>query len=153
MLVDTGAWNNLVGSDWVHRMDKINSSTGKEPSVKTQLKHPIRLGGVGKNTQVGTHSVKVPTTVCGDNSAYMATVIEGSKLPALLGLKTLKSMNAILDLRSKRVILPNTPEDASISYTSNSRVIKMEQAPGGFLMIPCSPTTMRAEGTRDKVDS
>ena len=120
MLVDTGAWNNLVGSECFSRMDKFNSEAGILQSCRTQPQRPVRLGGVGKKTQLSTESVTVPTTVSVDHSTYKATVIEGSHLPALLGLNTLKSMNAILDLRNDRLILPKHAGDAQIKFRSES---------------------------------
>ena len=43
MLIETVAWNNLVGSEWVTRMDKLNCDAGKPNSVRTKLKRPVRL--------------------------------------------------------------------------------------------------------------
>ena len=37
MLVDTGAWTNLVGSRWVDRMDKINQQLGKATHTRRDL--------------------------------------------------------------------------------------------------------------------
>ena len=72
---------------------------------------------------------------------YRATVIKGSNLPALLGLKTLKGMNAIIDCRTDRVIIPKKAENVKIHFSADSRVLQLTQAPGGFLMLPCSPGT------------
>ena len=57
MLVDTGAWNNLVGFEWVSCMDKLNSAAGIPQSYRTTLQRPVRLGGVGKTTQLSTETV------------------------------------------------------------------------------------------------
>ena len=87
MLVDTGAWNNLVGSEWVSRMDKLNSAAGIPQSYRTKLQRPVRLGGNGKKTQLSTESVTVTTTVSGDHSMYKATVIEGSIFSRIVGIE------------------------------------------------------------------
>ena len=89
MLLDTGAWNNLVGSQWVERMDALNGQAGGKGSVRSRLPHTLTLGGVGKHSQKSNHSVKVNTFISGDTSTYEATVIDNSKLPALLGVKSL----------------------------------------------------------------
>ena len=41
MLIDTGAFNNLVGSQWVDRMDRLNQQVGKPRSKRAPLGKPI----------------------------------------------------------------------------------------------------------------
>ena len=68
MLVDTGALNNLVGSQWVERMDRLNQQYGRPKSTRAPRGRTVTLGGVGKNTHESSQSVKVPTSVDGDSS-------------------------------------------------------------------------------------
>ena len=137
LLVDTGAYGNLVGSEWVKRMDANNSKHGLKPSHTRNI-GKVTLGGVGKNTQESHTEVIVPTVVDGVVDNFSAVMIDDSNLPALLGLKSLQNKNAILDLRTNRLIIPNSPNDVRIEFKQErTNVLQMHQAPGGFLMLPC----------------
>ena len=139
MLVDTGAFNNLVGSQWVDRMDRLNQKCGLPKRTRAPLGRTVTLGGVGKNTQESSHSVRVPTSVNGDKSTFTATVVDGSDLPALLGMKTLRDNRSVLDLENDRLIMPQPGQTIKIVYPPGTKVLQFERAPGGFLMLPCSP--------------
>ena len=138
-MIDTGAWNNLVGSSWVDRMNRQNKAIGKVPSTEQKLAKPVVLGGVGKDTQEAKHRVTMPTTIGGADSQFSATMIDGSNLPALLGLKTLKEKNGILDLRTNRLIMSNSSDSVTIDCPVGTTVLQLEPAPGGYLMLPCTP--------------
>ena len=106
--------------------------------VHTRNINKVTLGGVGKNTQESTTEVIIPTVVDGVVDNFSAVMIDDSHLPALLGLKSLRNKNAILDLRTNRLIIPNSPSDVRIeNKQENTKVFQMHQAPGGFLMLPC----------------
>ena len=137
LLVDTGAYGNLVGSEWVKRMDANNSKHGLKPSHTRNI-GKVTLGGVGDKTQESHTEVIVPTVVDGVVDNFSAVMIDDNHLPALLGLKSLQSNNAILDLRTNRLIIPNSPNDVRIEFKQErTNVLQMQQAPGGFLMLPC----------------
>ena len=93
-------------------------------------------------------SVKVPITVGGIASEFTAIEIPDSDVPALLGMESLKRMGAILDLSRNKMIIPSDRDDVRISYKQGTRIIDLEEAPGGFLMIPCSPPTDKAESRK-----
>ena len=118
-------------------MDANNSKHGLKQS-HTRTIGKVTLGGVGKNTQERNTEVMVSTVVDGVIDTFNAVMIEDSNLPALFGLKSLQSNNAILDLRTNRLIIPNSPSDVRIGFKKeNTNVLRMKQAPGGFLMLPC----------------
>ena len=129
MLVDTGAFNNLVGSQWVDRMDRLNQKCGLPSSTRALLGRTVTLGGVGQNIQESSHSVRVPTSVNGDKSTFTATVVDGSYLPALLGMKTLRDNRAILDLENDRLIMPQPGQTVKIVYPPGTKVLQLERAP------------------------
>ena len=108
LLVDTGAYGNLVGSEWVKRMDVNNSKSHTRNIGK------VTLGGVGKNTQESHTEVIISTVVDGVVDHFSAVMIDDNHLLALLGLKSLQNKHAILDLRTNRVIIPNSPNDVRI---------------------------------------
>ena len=139
LLLDTGANKNLAGGKWVERMDKINSSYGIRKSEKSDLGYTAALGGVGTGVQRTRTKVQVPTTIAGKLGTFTATYIEDSDLPALLGMQTMQDANAIIDLRHHRLILPDSQGDVKLQYKKGTSVLPLIEAPGGFLMLPCSP--------------
>ena len=122
-------------------MDALNRNQGRSSTVRTQLNKPVTLGGVGKNTQQAHESVCVPTVVNGHASEYKAIEIPDSDVPALLGMETLKRMGAILDLRKNKLIIPKQNDHVQIKFATGTHIIDLVEAPGGYLMIPCSPPT------------
>ena len=141
MLLDTGAWNNLVGDRWVKRMDEINAKAGRPTHVRKRLPQNITLGGVGKNTQTATHEVVVHTMIDGMNTKFEATVLEDSDIPAILGMRSMQEKHGVIDLRNNRLLLPDDPADIKIVVKNKCKVFQLRQAPGGYLMLPCSPGT------------
>ena len=141
MLLDTGAFNNLVGDKWVARMDDLNRKHGKPTHTTTTLSRKITLGGVGTGTQETNKAVQVPCSVHGQPVNFSATVLDNSDIPAILGMKTMQDRHGILDLRNKRLIFPEKPEDVKITVANNTKIYQLTQAPGGYFMLPCSPGT------------
>ena len=118
-------------------MDANNSKHGLK-HTHTRTIGKVTLGGVGENTQERNTEVIIPTVVDGVVDNYSAVMIEDNHVPALLRLKSLQSKNAILDLRTNRVIIPNSPKDVRIEFKKeHTNALQMKQAPGGFLMFPC----------------
>ena len=141
MLLDTGAYRNLVGDEWVHRMDQLNKKAGLPPSVYRKTDQKVTLGGVGTGTQESEHDVHVPCLISGEDVEYKATVLDNSDIPAILGMKTMQERNGILDLRNKRFIFPTHKDDVQTTIKSDTRVYQLTRAPGGYFMLPCSPGT------------
>ena len=59
---------------------------------------------------------------------------EGRKLPGLLGLKSLESQRAILDMGSRKLILPG-PAGVKYDIPPGSISIPLEKAPSGHLVM------------------
>jgi hypothetical protein len=50
----------------------------------------------------------------------------------------------VLDIRNNRLLFPKSAKDIQLSFDpKNVTVLNLEQAPGGYLMVPCSPDTAR----------
>ena len=141
ILLDTGAKGNLVGDRWIGRMDTINQGTGLPKSKFVKMPKPITLGGVGKGTQDAHFEAHVPCTISGEDVKFKATVLDNSDIPAILGMKSMQEMNGILDLRTNRLIAPLHHDDVTITAKDSTRVYQLQQAPGGYLMLPCTPGT------------
>ena len=141
VLVDIGAVNNLLGSQWVERMDCLNHQVGKPKSTRAPLGCTVTLGGVGKNTPERSLSVQVPTIVNGDSSIFTGTIAEGSDSQALSGMKTLRDNCSMLAFENDRLIMPQAGQHVQIVRLPGTQVFQHERAPGGFLVLPCSPGT------------
>ena len=120
-------------------MDPLNHQIGKPKSTRAPLGRTRTLGGVGKNTQESSHNVQIPASVNGGSSTFTATIVDGSELPALLGMTTLRDKRSILDMGNDRLIMPQAGQHVQIVYPLGTKVLQLERAPGGFLMLRCSP--------------
>ena len=94
---------------------------------------------MGTGTQDSTHEVAVPCTIDDEIVTYKATVLENSDIPAILGMKSMQKMNSVIDTRHKRLICLDDPRDCVITLKNTAKVYQLQQAPGGYLMLPCSP--------------
>ena len=129
----------MVGDGWVQRMDAINQQNGLGKSSRTPLERNVTLGGVGTGTQESTHSVSVPCEINGTKSDFVATILENSDIPAILGMESMQRKNAILDLVHNVMIVAEDPADVKIVVDGSAKIFQLQQAPGGYLMLPCSP--------------
>ena len=64
-------------------------------------------------------------------------------------MKTLQERGAYLDLRNKRLIMPESEGDVQISVSKKAKVYQLIQAPGGYFMLPCTPGTETLVKPRD----
>ena len=100
------------------------------------------------NTQESNTEVIVPTVVDGVVDNFSADMIEDSHLPALLGLKSLQSKNATLDVRTECLRMPNSPSDVRIELKKETTdVLQIKHASGGFLMLPCGAGNMFSQAS------
>ena len=119
-----------------------------------QTKRPkqLKVSGVGKHHEVATHDVHVPITLMAYDGravtgSFEAAVIDSSKLPALLGLKTMIDQRAILDFTDadNLTLSFGGPGKTTIDYSPGTDVFHLEQAPTGHLMLPCALHDRRLE--------
>ena len=91
LLVVPGAFDNLVGENWVRRMETIIGDYKLSVSQK-RMERVLGIEGVGKEAQTAVDQVTVPGAIrerSGKLSAasFSAPVLPGSDVPALLGLR------------------------------------------------------------------
>ena len=103
ILVDPGAFTNLCGVNNARRMQAAGNQAGYA-SDQWYLDTPMSIMGVGEGTQFCTIEASVPfANKNADGSVglniYEAPLVHGSgaDLPALLGLKSIKSKQGVLD--------------------------------------------------------
>ena len=101
------------------------------------LQMPMRVEGVGSGSQSATNSAQVQIGVNGDLGTYTAPVIPDSDLPPLLGLRTLRSQRAILDMSGPEaeLILPG-PGGFQLQLSPGSTRLPLRTAPSGHLILP-----------------
>ena len=129
-------------------MDEINKQYGRPAHSQTTLDTKVILGGVGTGTQESKTEVTVPCEI-GKKTNYKATVLHNSDIPAILGMKTMQENHGVLDLRTKRLIFPKKPDDIQITIAEDTDVYQLQQAPGGYLMLPCTPGSKSLVQPRD----
>ena len=138
LLVDPGSYGNLVGEQWAHEAVRIANQAGLRPRIQEKAS-PLEVGGVGKGTQKCFKELLIPTALRSSDGvvnggSYTAPMIPKSACPALLGLKSLMSHRAVLDLSSKRLIL--MPEGSEVEVPPGAEVLPLEQAETGHLLLP-----------------
>ena len=111
ILVDPGAWTNLAGATVARQIAEAAAGYGHSPSQKT-LKQPLAIMGVGDGEQKCHWETCLPIAVQTDDGRvdlhrFEAPTVSGSgaELPALLGLRSMRSQNAVLEMTPGREAL------------------------------------------------
>ena len=144
LMIDTGSFNNIASQTWFDRTNALMSAAGStEKLCKRPRQVPLHVTGAGVGKETCTHDCEAPVAmetidgrlVLGD---YATPVLddEAREFPAVLGLKTLIELKAIIDF-GQMTIAFSGPEDAKIIYSPNTDIFKLSQAPTGHLMLPC----------------
>eukprot|EP00434_Breviolum_minutum_P044271 symbB.v1.2.039526.t1/scaffold6626.1/size16615/2 len=126
------------GEQWAHEAVRTASQAGLRPRIQDKAS-PLEVGGVGKGTQKCFKELLIPTALRSSDGSvnggtYTAPMIPKSACPALLGLKSLMSHRAVLDLATNRLIL--MPEGSEVEVPPGAEVLPLEQAETGHLLLP-----------------
>ena len=155
LLVDPGSPDNLVGSAWSKRMATLAHEAGVRPA--TYEPYSLEVGGVGQGSMQChskvTHSIVVPTVGSNDREGHLlsttftAPEMESDRVPALLGLKSLMGMRAIMvmDPERPRLIIPG-PGGVRYDMSPGTRVHPLEHTHSGHLLLPCSEFARHPDG-------
>ena len=136
LLVDVGAWDNLVGSQWVGRASEVAKLAG-HGCAWHKLKRMLSVEGVGQKANEAVDGVVVP--ICLEDGAvgtFTSAVIPDSELPALLGLCSISKLKGLIDTHHKQIIFIG-PGGYKLSLSPGSKVYQLHSAPTGHLMLPC----------------
>ncbi len=156
LLVDPGAFDNLVGQLWVDRVRSILHVTGQSRRVSIcKLQRTLAVEGVGNGYQIAQDRVSVPGLILSaigpdqpqgglHEATFESPMIPGSHLPALLGLRSLKAQRAILDMGNDTLWLCQ-PGHVTITPPSGSVRLTLETSASGHLILPF---TAFAQGSR-----
>jgi hypothetical protein len=136
LLIDPGAYDNLVGDEWVQEATQLAVKAGHGCAWQ-KMKNQLSVEGVGKECNTATQSVIIP--ICfenGDTGTFTSPVIEQSKLPALLGLQSLTNRRALIDVFNRQIVFVG-PGGYRLQTSPGSKTYKLYPAKTGHLMLPC----------------
>jgi hypothetical protein len=140
VIVDTGAWTNLMGENLAKAIGQRAVDHGLKPEQR-KMAEPLNIQGVG-GYQKCEWQVTCPVAVPDGQGTsalhrFSAPVVRqsGSNLPGLLGLKSMEEHRAVIDITRKMLIFPG-PGDVEIKLPPGSIEIQLEKAPSGHLVIP-----------------
>ena len=145
MIVDCGAWSNLMGADLAKALALRARQRGHRP---TERRIPrMSISGVGNGQQHCDWEIKVPIAVPNASAGEGAftslmhnlttPVVEGGEgklLPGLLGLQSMERLRAVIDTHNQKMILPG-PGDIKYILPPGSMEIPLEKAPSGHLVM------------------
>jgi hypothetical protein len=144
LLVDPGAWSNLVGETWAVEMARKALNAGHRPG-QVKLDIPLDVAGVGKGTNSAEWEVHIPIAIDeqGDGtkmSEFRAPSVggPGKALPALLGLRSMSRQGGVLEMAEGREYLTFPgPGGYQVEWSPGTRRYKLERAISGHLILPC----------------
>ena len=114
-------------------------------TTKRALSKPLNVQGVGNGSQEAGSSQEVKfrvdcETTDGITGSFISPIVQNSELPPLLGLKSLRKCQAILDTAQQKLILPG-PGGVQMKYSPGTLVLPLEMSESGHLILPLHPTT------------
>jgi hypothetical protein len=141
LIVDTGAWGNLAGSDWVRSLASCAVEAGFRPQEQRMPK-PLVVSGVGKHSQECHWETVLPIALPradGQHSVntYTSPVVPNSQVPGLLGLRTMINKRAIVDTVNRQLHLCG-PGPVELTLPPGTESFKLEQSPSGHFLLPVS---------------
>ena len=150
LLIDIGAWTSVGGAQRGKELAAKALKAGYKPKQK-KMDRPLEIQGVGHGTQKGNFKATLPiavTTETGESVMYDYEVplIEkssptdtGDQLPLILGLKSMKNKNAVLELQDgKETLTFPGPGRYTVNWSPGTVRIPMEAAMSGHLMVGCT---------------
>ncbi|CAE8619736.1 unnamed protein product [Polarella glacialis] len=144
IIVDPGAWTNLAGARFARMQAQRAVAAGHTPS-QSPMTRPLQIQGVGNGVQSAKWQTELPIAVPNaDGTAtlhrFEAPTVEGSgeDLPALLGLRSIRSKQGVLETAEgkERLSFPG-PGGYSIEWSPGTLHFDLEVAPSGHYVIPC----------------
>ena len=139
LLIDPGAHDNLCGS---LSMDLMSKQLKSQVTQKA-LHKPLSVQGVGNGSQEAGYSQEVKFHVESETAdavtgSFVSPIVENSELPPLLGLKSLRRCQAILDTQNQKLILPG-PGGIEMKMSPGTLVLPLEMSESGHLILPLHP--------------
>eukprot|EP00438_Fugacium_kawagutii_P025194 Skav218080 [mRNA] locus=scaffold3382:13254:23272:- [translate_table: standard] len=158
IIIDPGAFTNLIGEDTARAFAQLAMEQGFKPR-QWRMK-PMFVQGVGEGQQKCEWTVSIPIAcklsvggqTCSLNH-FEAPVVggSGSKLPALLGLRSLTALNATLRMQESHEALYVPLPGADVEDLSNCRQCPLSKAPSGHLIMTIDHWSELRQDTRSGI--
>ena len=149
LIVDTGAWSNIIGADAAKNLALQAMDAGIHIR-QSKLSCPLSVSGIGSENMKSYYEASLPVRLKEANNGpnevhtYEAPVlhspIEGSSeatCPAVIGLKALESINAIIETTTGDPMLHVPGIDGyRIEFAPGARHFPLQKSPTGQLVLP-----------------
>ena len=140
LIVDPGAWTNLMGSTLARKLATKATANGHKPT-QAKLDDPLKIRGVGNGSQACIWKMVCPiaTPLLEGASVvnnFITPIVEGSgsELPGLFGLRSMETHRALLDTHNRQVHPPG-PGEVKIILPPGSVTHPLEKARSGHLLL------------------
>ena len=139
MIVDPGAWTNLIGAKLARKLTMRVLQAGLKPVQERMT--PMSIQGVGSGSQTCNWRINTPIAVTdkGDESSIhkiLIPIVEGSgeELPGLFGLRSQEELRAIMDTGNRMLHFPG-PGEVQIILPPGSTSVPLHKVPSGHLVM------------------
>jgi len=140
ILVDLGSQINIIGRN------TLAEFAGTTEDVKmTRRDTRLEVSGVGSDAAICDYTTELPIAVQFEESdptleTFVTNVADGcgEDLPAILGSRSMQEKDAVLLLRKgKEILALPGPGGYKIEWSPGTKLLPMQAAPSGHLVIPC----------------
>ena len=144
MLVDLGSRVNVIGRDTLEEFKTAATRHGLETQYVPRETR-LHIHGVGANAAICDHEAILPIAVKykdrdAQREKFRANIADGvgTKLPAILGSKSMQDKDSVIVLRDgKEMLVFPGPGGYRIEWSPGTRLLPMTSAPSGHLVVPC----------------
>ena len=145
-IIDIGAFGNLAGDEWAREQADRATKAGHK-SQQRKLTQTMSVSGVGQGAQAVEWEVTLPITMTTrrrdeeetELSKFTTPIIPNSKVPGLLGLRTIQKMRGLIDTFSEPPLMMFCgPGNYRLELPAGSKTIPLARAPSGHLIMPTS---------------
>ena len=141
LMVDTGAYDNLCGSEWADRVAVILNQYNLKV-LTSPLERAVTVEGVGKVASVARTLGKFPGALKDKDGVvrrvlFESPIVPQSGIPALWGRRSLAAHRAVIDIISNTIVLCG-PGDWQGGPPPGSWVLPLKLSMSGHLFVPCT---------------
>jgi hypothetical protein len=140
LLIDTGACDNLDGVDsaWFKEHMAELTKRGIKPTIRGIPE--MAVSGVGAGSAKATQAVIFPGVAVDSEGVaqplmFNTPVVEGSSIPPLWGLRSLREQRALIDCAGLKLHLLGQG-DLRLTLPPGSQTFPLELSDGGHLILP-----------------
>ena len=142
LLVDCGSVGNAIGSETASHMASVSFHKSGQKTGQRKRESPLKISGIGKGHDTCDWNCKIPIALPmpGGSSlpcTFDSPVVPESNLPALFGLRSMKSMRTIIDTTTMRLHFVG-PSDYDLEklLPPGTKTLQCETSPSGHMVIP-----------------